>query len=614
MGEDLKIIKKSGGNINLFDLNPLITVTKADLIQSVDFDDYIDLSIESANPIELNIGDKMVVKGMDYFLNLQPQVSKLNSRKFVYNLRFEGVAYLLRKIKMFNLDSEGIRTSPDFAFTGKIGDHLNLLKINANKNVDMWTIGTSLATNIVKTIVYNNDNLLVSLHKICEEFKTEFKVDYHNWKYRIRIGTLGANLDYTFEYGRDNGLYDLSRTRTNDEEVVTRLYAYGSNQNLPIGYRGFSERLQMPIKDYIENSSSVSLFGYVEDVYLSDVAPRFNGTISNVGELEEGVQEVTVNAMDFDLKEVNEDGNTKYLIAGTDAQFAVNSGNLAGYSFDIIDYNHATKTFKLRQFSDERDVLFPSEPAFIFKVGDAVTLLDIIMPEAYITDAEERLQDEAQKVYDTLSTNNVKYKLNVDPLYMRDKSISIGDYVTIKDLDIKVDKSSRIINLTYDLISDIYNFDIADLSDSSFTQGIVNSLQKASDKSFIQNEKIDKGSQSLERFKDRIVDDNFEIRGNVINNEIIQNIITADVIKDDVIAEDKTWSSEKINQELNSKQYSITTGGGLEIDDALLKLRLRTEDLRIDENDELAVQLTAWSPLTFYRNKKIERQGATEES
>lgn len=87
-----------------------------------------------------------------------------------------------------------------------------------------------------------------------------------------------------------------------------------------------------------------------------------------------------------------------------------------------------------------------------------------------------------------------------------------------------------------------------------------------------------------------------------------------DVISDEVISTEKTWSSDKINEELGSKQDVFTTEGGLELDNALLKLKLRTEDLRIDENEELAVQLTTWSPLTFYRNKKIECQGATEES
>lgn len=87
-----------------------------------------------------------------------------------------------------------------------------------------------------------------------------------------------------------------------------------------------------------------------------------------------------------------------------------------------------------------------------------------------------------------------------------------------------------------------------------------------------------------------------------------------DVISDEVISTEKTWSSDNINEELGSKQDVFTTEGGLELDNALLKLKLRTEDLRIDENEELAVQLTAWSPLTFYKNKKIEHQGATEES
>lgn len=86
------------------------------------------------------------------------------------------------------------------------------------------------------------------------------------------------------------------------------------------------------------------------------------------------------------------------------------------------------------------------------------------------------------------------------------------------------------------------------------------------------------------------------------------------LIDDGVVSEEFVWSSFKVSEELESKQDVFTTEGGLELDNALLKLKLRTEDLRIDENEELAVQLTSWSPLTFYKNKKIEHQGATEES
>ena len=46
----------------------------------------------------------------------------------------------------------------------------------------------------------------------------------------------------------------------------------------------------------------------------------------------------------------------KYLIAGTPAKLHFNKGNLAGYDFELLaltGYNHATKCFKVKQFTDE---------------------------------------------------------------------------------------------------------------------------------------------------------------------------------------------------------------------------------------------------------------------
>ena len=56
--------------------------------------------------------------------------------------------------------------------------------------------------------------------------------------------------------------------------------------------------------------------------------------------------------------------------------------------------------------------------------------------------------DETVNEYQKVSQNNVKYTLNVDPLFLQDKGeIGIRDLLPIKDADFGIDKASRIISL-----------------------------------------------------------------------------------------------------------------------------------------------------------------------
>ncbi|HCD9234506.1 TPA: hypothetical protein NEG48_001488 [Elizabethkingia anophelis] len=477
------VIKKKNTTIDLFNYKPFRSVTKAELSRTLMSDDYVDISVECANTLDLNIGDRVTVEGRTYFLNMLPPAKKIAEDQFTYELRFEGPAFLLRKLKVFNLDSQGNKTTNEFPLTGEINEFLYLLINNANKKDNQWILGSFPSNTETKTLTFNNENCLAVLQRICQEFNVEFEVEETGGKFVLHIREkIGKLLPFTVEYGMGNGLYDLSRARANDSEVVTVLYAYGSSQNIPVDYRGYSPRLRMPVAvgDYISNQAAIDLFGYVEDVFTPDIKPTFKGKVSGIGSLANGVQEISVSNMDFDLKEKKADGSTKYLIAGTPAKISVTKGDLAGYDFEVLDYIHATKTFKIKQFADDRGQKFPDNTTvFKFSIGDEFTLIDIMMPEQYIINAEQKLYDETVKEYQKASQNNVKYTLNVDPLFLQDKGeIGIGDLLPIKDADFGIDKASRIISLKKDLLTDTYtSFDVADSYEISLVKEIVNNIK-----------------------------------------------------------------------------------------------------------------------------------------
>ncbi|WP_260393338.1 phage tail protein, partial [Riemerella anatipestifer] len=486
------IVVQGNKTLNLNNRKPLRSVTKAEHRQSLLSEDVINITVESKTPLALQVGNYIEYENRRYTLNSAPKVKK-EQGYYTYDLVFEGVQYLLRDKVYFNLDAQGFQNTADFPLTGEINIFLTTLITNINSISDFtWVLGEYPQNTETKTLTFNNENCLAVLQKICQEYDTEFEIkqDLERKSYTLNIKKIGETLNQTFEYGKGNGLYSLSRENANDN-VVTRLYVFGSTNNIKSGYRDYSQRLRLPIshgKDYIQDDAKVKLFGLKEGVKnFDDIKPTFKGIVSGVTNLENGSQEIEVSNMDFDLNETDSNG-TKYLLNDTPAKLHINKGNLAGYEFELLKnggYNHATKTFRVKQFTDERGQKFPEAGSvFSFAVGDEFTLLDIAMPEQYITNAENKLLEEGQKEYEKQSVNNLKYNLELDPLYLQQIGANtsiffkIGDYIRVIDEPLKIDKTTRIVDITRDLLDEYnYKIGIADTYEISFVASLLTDIK-----------------------------------------------------------------------------------------------------------------------------------------
>ncbi|MCW0515869.1 phage tail protein [Riemerella anatipestifer] len=486
------IVVQGNKTLNLNNRKPLRSVTKAEHRQSLLSEDIINITVESKTPLALQVGNYIEYENRRYTLNSAPKVKK-EQGYYTYDLVFEGVQYLLRDKVYFNLDAQGFQNTADFPLTGEINIFLTTLITNINSISDfIWVLGEYPQNTETKTLTFNNENCLAVLQKICQEYDTEFEIkqDLERKSYTLNIKKIGETLNQTFEYGKGNGLYSLSRENVNDN-VVTRLYVFGSTNNIKSGYRDYSQRLRLPIshgKDYIQDDAKVKLFGLKEGVKIfDDIKPTFKGIVSGVTNLENGSQEIEVSNMDFDLNETDSNG-TKYLLNDTPAKLHINKGNLAGYEFELLKnggYNHATKTFRVKQFTDERGQKFTEAGSvFSFSVGDEFTLLDIAMPEQYITNAENKLLEEGQKEYEKQSVNNLKYNLELDPLYLQQIGANtsiffkIGDYIRVIDEPLKIDKTTRIVDITRDLLDEYnYKIGIADTYEISFVASLLTDIK-----------------------------------------------------------------------------------------------------------------------------------------
>ena len=263
---------------------------------------------------------------------------------------------------------------------------------------------------------------------------------------------------------------------------------YGSSDNITNKYR--AQRLCLPGKSkaqsFIEQVDAVARYGVHEArKVFDDIKPTFNGKITAVvaGSVLQ-FQDATM----FDLNAKEADGKTtKYLVAGVSAKIHFNTGNLAGYEFDIQKYDHATKTFTLKKLTDDRGAVFPSarSTAFQFAVGDEYKILAVTLPERYQQEAEQKLQERATEYYRQNSQPKVKYGLSVTKSYLqklfRDGEatglFSPGDYINVKDESIGVDKAVRIQSLERNLL-DVYSYTLtlADVAENNITTRVISQL------------------------------------------------------------------------------------------------------------------------------------------
>lgn len=460
-------------------------VTKAEQSITLLGADTVAITVKSATPLTFHLGDQIDVYGKTYTLNQLPGIKKTGNRNFEYTLTFEGVQYELIDVQ-FLLPDDTVLDS----FTGDLEDFLGILIGNLTRVYPgKWVLGVYPANTEYKTLTYTEKNCLEVLQDLCEQYSTEFEITQANGVRTLNIKTAGVNFPYTFRYGRTGGLYELTRQNINSKNVVTRLYVYGGSSNLGDKYR--YTRLCLPGKaknaSYIEDAAAIAAYGLKENTKIfDDIRPERSGEVTAAGSAYYAFKDATMN---FDLNEKDSAGNTKWLIDGATAKVKFTTGNLAGYEFDIHKYDHATKEIQVVPFTDENGMKFPSETsaAFQFGVGDKYFFTDINLPDAYKTDAENKLLAEGNKAIAEYSQPQVQYGLSIDENFIRQFAgeltvvnlFAVGDYIPVEDEDIGVNKSVRITAFTRDLLREYkYNITLGDSVTKTTITRVIEDLQK----------------------------------------------------------------------------------------------------------------------------------------
>lgn len=230
---------------------------------------FVTINFKHEVPINFQIGDYIVYRGERFELNYEPGKDKqarpdTYGEGFVYDsVKFNALQDELSRAEFLDVvlnDNELHYTAlPKFPFyVQTLDDLLDRIQANLDEQIGkgLWKIYSrnmerSVQRGALKSewmLVYGketNDNVIESMSitidsKKCwdalalvnEKWDVNFIVRGRN----IYVGTAGVQAGHMFKYGLGEGLYEIVQNADSEQNIITRLRAYGSEKNLPSHY------------------------------------------------------------------------------------------------------------------------------------------------------------------------------------------------------------------------------------------------------------------------------------------------------------------------------------------------------------------------------------------
>src|SRR5690606_17332877 len=159
----------------------------------------------------------LTYKGELMTINREPKRTKVSSMLYETEVTFEGHRHTLSR---FLLKDEG---AISFDYFGSLEDFMFMFLESINSDDSGWTLGDIDPTEPV-ALSFDKEYCFSALNMIAQAFGFE-------WQIRGKVisvkKTVGVATSISLAYGKDNGLYNLSREAIEDGAIVNRAYGYG---------------------------------------------------------------------------------------------------------------------------------------------------------------------------------------------------------------------------------------------------------------------------------------------------------------------------------------------------------------------------------------------------
>lgn len=263
-----KIYHKDGTIVKDVDGNE-IDIRSLEYLDSWMGECYLDVTFRHETPIDFMMGDYIIYRNEKFVLNYEPgkdKKARINTcgDGFVYSsVKFNSLQNELSDAEFLDVvlnDNELHYTAlPKFQFyVETLDDLLDRIQANLNEQIgagewkifsrnkdrseqrgctaDEWNAayGEGTGDNVIDSMSITADSLTCwdAIALVNSKWNVNFIVRGRN----VYVGTAGVTIGHMFEYGRDNGLYEIEQNADSEQKVITRLRAYGSEKNLPSHY------------------------------------------------------------------------------------------------------------------------------------------------------------------------------------------------------------------------------------------------------------------------------------------------------------------------------------------------------------------------------------------
>lgn len=350
---------------------------------------YIKLKFSTENPVYFEIGDSVEIPDFGLFVLTSAYFPKYNSTTDGYDYEMQMDAYYMAwKNKICKYRPQHGANETSFKLTTHVSAHLNVVlnnlkalgyKYNGKDFVVDYTTYNKSVFDVEKRFLveYNSISIIEALNTIAESLECEWWIDGSV----IYLGYCEMTGQTVFE----QGVNMLSMSQSDSKsDYITRLYAFGSDKNIPSGYFTGAEKdvttdgvatdyLMLPNKKedsegfyskdgYIENTNVVKNDGQAIEgvVVFDDEYPKVSCTISNI--------------KTYDKTAKNNDGTTT-----TETFWQVTSTDSFATSFKQSWIKHnLTLMIKF-----ESGALIGMEFEISFKILDGVNYFEIVANDNY---------------------------------------------------------------------------------------------------------------------------------------------------------------------------------------------------------------------------------------
>lgn len=295
---------------------------------------FLTITVQSATPIDFEVGDYIDYRGERYSINYDPSVLK-KARRSTYGegFTYENIKFVAVQDEVVRCDFNDIVLSdnqmhytqlPIFPFYCENVDDL-LDRIQANLEelypggwtiispdldkdrqrgmcvgreedfVDAYNryIGGGSFTYEKTGIALTADNITCwdALKWVNEQFDLNFVVRGRV----IVVGTAGAVIGNRFRYGKGEGLYEIEKISDSEQKIITRLRGYGAETNLPDRY--YSERNARPCFYVSELDPSASTPQVISVLIDNN---KFNNVFTEIIDEVSGSQKIAIGECEMD--------------------------------------------------------------------------------------------------------------------------------------------------------------------------------------------------------------------------------------------------------------------------------------------------------------------------